>query len=542
LRGDALSQQLVKRKAKLFLPQISNMTLALHQVLDESAKRFPDRVAIEESEGASIGYSELSRLSDRLRDRLTRLGVGAQDRVGICMHKSADAVACMFGIMKAGAAYVPADPTAPAARSAYIFENCRVKAILVEERLADALREEIRRHGFATELITLDRVGAGAGLDRALAKLDVAGRAPSRESAESDPSHLAYILYTSGSTGRPKGVMLSHANAMSFVNWCSEVFEPNEVDRFSSHAPFHFDLSILDIFVSLKHGAALVIVDESLGKDPVRLAPWIAEKRLTVWYSAPSILSLMAQFGKLEQHDYSALRMVLFAGEVFPIKHLRLLKSLLPHPRYFNLYGPTETNVCTWYEVPHVLPDSQAEPVPIGPPCSHCRALVVDEHGGEVAIGQEGELCIAGPSVLIGYWELPDLTNRAFLPGRDEHWYRTGDIVVENPDGNLRFLGRRDRMVKKRGYRIELGEIEAALYRHPKVKEAAVIALADEESGVKINAFLSTRDGERLSIIDLKRFCSENLPLYMVPDRLQCLTSLPKTSTDKIDYQKLKEL
>jgi acyl-coenzyme A synthetase/AMP-(fatty) acid ligase len=133
--------------------------------------------------------------------------------------------------------------------------------------------------------------------------------------------------------------MLSHENAVSFVDWCSEVFEPQSTDRFSSHAPFHFDLSILDIHVSLKHGATLIIVGEDIGKDPVRLAPLIAEQKISIWYSAPSILAMLAQFGNLEQHDYSAIRLMLFAGEVFPVKHLRSLYKLIPKPRYFNLSG-----------------------------------------------------------------------------------------------------------------------------------------------------------------------------------------------------------
>ncbi|MSU20346.1 MAG: D-alanine--poly(phosphoribitol) ligase, partial [Pedosphaera sp.] len=386
-----------------------------------------------------------------------------------------------------------------------------------------------------------DGVDAGVPLTQALDRLEAVTPAPSAPSAVSDPSDLAYILYTSGSTGRPKGVMLSHGNAACFIDWCSDVFQPNESDRFSSHAPFHFDLSILDIYVSLKHGATLVIVEEQLGKDPVRLAPWIAEKRLTVWYSAPSILSLLAQFGKLDQYDYSSLRMVLFAGEVFPIRYLKRLQSLWPNRRYFNLYGPTETNVCTFYEVPQVIPATQTEPVPIGKACAHCQPLVVDEAGRELARGAEGELCIAGPSVLPGYWNLPDQTDGAFLPGHKTRWYRTGDIVVELPDGNYKFLGRRDRMVKKRGYRIELGEIEAVLYRHPAIKEAAVLALPGDD-GVRIKAFASTRDSAKLSVIELKKFCSENLPLYMVPDLFSCLDSLPKTSTDKTDYQKLKDM
>ena len=197
--------------------------------------------------------------------------------------------------------------------------------------------------------------------------------------------------------------------------------------------------------------------------------------------------------------------------------------------------------MCTYYELPRLILESQTEPVPIGKACPYCEPLVVDESGSEVAVGTEGELCIAGPSVLQGYWNLPKSTVQAFLPGNNSRWYRTGDIVVELQDGNYKFLGRRDRMIKKRGYRIELGEIEVALYRHPSIKEAAVLAFPDSD-GIPIKAFTSTRDGSKLSIIELKKFCSENLPLYMVPDSFRCLDSLPKTSTDKIDYQKLKAL
>jgi amino acid adenylation domain-containing protein len=516
-------------------------TQALHQLLDISASRFPNHIAVEEAQDGSIRYHELARLSDRVRDRLVQLEVNCGDRVGICMRKSGDAVALIFGIMKAGAAYVPVDPTAPASRNAFIFHDCAVKVLIVEERFAEALRLEFNQVGFAPEIIVLDGIGAGVPLAKALDQLDSDNRAASIPSAVPNPDHLAYILYTSGSTGRPKGVMLSHHNAACFVDWCSEVFEPNEHDRFSSHAPFHFDLSILDIYVSLKNGATLVLVEEQLGKEPARLAPWIAKKGITVWYSAPSILSLLSQFGKLDQDDYSSLRLVLFAGEVFPIKYLKLLQSLWPQPRYFNLYGPTETNVCTFYEVPRNVPESQIEPVPIGKACPYCEPLVVNEAGAEVLRGAEGELCIAGSSVMQGYWNLPENTAKAFLYDHDTRWYRTGDIVVELPDGNYKFLGRRDRMIKKRGYRIELGEIEVALYRHPAIKEAAVLAYTDID-GVPVTAFTSTRDGSKLSIIELKKFCSEHLPLYMVPDVFCALESLPKTSTDKIDYQKLKSM
>jgi amino acid adenylation domain-containing protein len=357
------------------------------------------------------------------------------------------------------------------------------------------------------------------------------------------PDDLAYILYTSGSTGHPKGVMLSHRNAVSFVDWCSDALVPRADDRFSSHAPFHFDLSILDLYVPLKHGATLILFDEMTGKEPVGLASAIADKRITVWYSTPSVLSLLAQYGKLDRHAYGALRTVVFAGEVFPVKYLRLLKSLWPSPRYFNLYGPTETNVCTFFELPAEVAEDRREPYPIGQACSHCRTTVVNEHGHVVPAGQEGELLVAGPSVMQGYWRLPERTSQAFhVDAEGQRWYRTGDIVIDDGQGVYRYVGRRDRMVKRRGYRIELGEIEAGLYRHPAVREAAALALTGGGGEVQIGAFLSCRDDDRPSIVALKRFCAENLPLSMVPDRFYFLERLPQTSTDKIDYQRLKEL
>lgn len=516
---------------------------ALHLYLERSAELRPDHAAIEEPDGAAITYRELADLSDRLRDRLRHMGIGSGDRVGIYVRKSIDAVAAIVGILKAGAAYVPVDPGAPTSRNAYIHNDCAVKAVVLEEGFADAYRAEIGQIGSVPPMLLIEGAGGGAPLRAMLIREQERDPAPAAPTAMPAPDDLAYILYTSGSTGRPKGVMLSHRNATSFVDWCSEAFEPTGADRFSSHAPFHFDLSILDIYVALKHGGTLVLIGEELGKDPARLAPLIAEKRLTIWYSAPSILSLLAQFGKLERFDYSALRMVLFAGEVFPIKHLRALKALWPAPRYFNLYGPTETNVCTYYEVPAAIPEDRTQPYPIGKVCSNLCGRVVDETGQDVALGEEGELIISGPNVMQGYWNLPDRTANAFLVDADgARWYKTGDMVVEDEAGDYFFLGRRDRMVKKRGYRVELGEIEACLYRHPAVQDAGVIALQDEEAGVRIKAFLACKEETRPSLIELKRFCAENLPLYMVPDLFTILPALPKTSTAKVDYQKLKEM
>lgn len=519
------------------------MSSLLYELFVRAAKLHPQRTAIVEPGSGSITYEDLDHLSDLVRDRLSTLGVQPGDRVGMYLRKSIDGIATIYGILKAGAAYVPVDPGAPAQRNAFILHNCAVKVIVTERRVVERFRVEFEGIGGTAELIVLDDSGTGESLRRKLEEMNAVGTAASAPSETPDKDALAYILYTSGSTGKPKGVMLSHENAVSFVDWCSEVFEPNETDRFSSHAPFHFDLSILDIHVALKHGAALVLIGEEIGKDPGRLAALISEQRISCWYSAPSILALLAQYGDLQQYDFGSLRLVLFAGEVFAVKHLRSLTKQLPDPRYFNLYGPTETNVCTFYEVTLPVPDDRDNPYPIGKVCSHLQGKIVDEHGAEVNRGAEGELCISGRGVMQGYWSLPEQTANAYLSDAgDKRWYKTGDIVVEDAGGNLVYVGRRDRMVKRRGYRVELGEIEAGLYRHSEIEEAAVVAIADEEAGIRIRAFLSCRNSKQPSLIAMKRFCSEHLPLYMIPDEFKWCDKLPKTSTDKVDYQRLKEM
>ncbi len=450
-----------------------------------------------------------------------------------------DAVAAIFGILKAGAAYVPIDPEAPAERCAYIMADCDVAVALVERRLVDPLRRALDSAGRKLPLRALDFEASSTPLRDALDAWEAEDPAPSVPTAESDPEDLAYILYTSGSTGRPKGVMLTHRAARCFIDWCSAKFSPRPEDVYSSHAPLHFDLSIHDVFVSLKHGARLVLIGDELGKDPLRLAPMIAAEGITVWYSTPSILSLLASHGKMERLDLSALRLVLFAGEVFPVPQLRELTGLLPDPRYYNLYGPTETNVCTYYEVPTPVPEGRVEPYPIGAMCPPLRGRVVDASGRDVRAGAEGELVVAGPGVMSGYWNLPDQNARAFLlDQRDERWYRTGDLVVEEAGGVYVFHGRRDRMVKRRGYRIELGEIEAGLSAHPGIAEVAVVSSATDR-GVRIRAVVAPRPAAELGVIGLKRYSAERLPRYMVPDAFEFVDALPRTSTDKIDYQAL---
>jgi amino acid adenylation domain-containing protein len=518
-------------------------TRALTDCLARSARDFADKIAVSVPGGESLTYGGLLTLANRLRNRLAQLGVRRGDRVGFRLHKSIDSVVSLFGIMQAGAAYVPVDAEAPAARSAFILADCGVKVVITESGLAPALQQELARLGVSPIVLTVEPTLKGLGIGTLLDRLEAESPAPEIQTPDLDPDDIAYILYTSGSTGNPKGVVLSHRNAASFVDWVSDVFGPVSTDTFSSHAPFHFDLSILDIFVAIKHGARLVLIGEALGKEPGRLAPVIADEGITIWYSTPSILSLLADYGKLDQYDYSRLRIVYFAGEVFPIPRFRTLLNFWPHPRFVNLYGPTETNVCTYYEVPGDGSWQKMPTFPIGHVCVPNEGKVVDEEGHVVPPGGSGELVVAGPNVMQGYWNLPEQNARAFLVDAEgRKWYRTGDIVAQEADGGYRYLNRRDRMVKRRGYRVELGEVEVGLLKHPDVREAAVVAIPDPDAGVRIVAFVSCPQDRGLTIIQLKSFASRALPPYMVPDMFKVLQKLPRTSTDKVDFQQLKAL
>ena len=509
------------------------MARRLEHLLESGARNTPDAHAAVNALGDAMSYEKLDGFANRICEVLQALGVKGGDRVGVSVRKNLAAMATLFGAMKAGAAYVPTDVSAPVARNGYIFADCAVRAIVVEASIADQLAAEIPEVAWVrASFPAMDGQGADFVI---LAR-------PREVATEPSPYDLAYILYTSGSTGQPKGVMHTHATAFAFIDWCSAEFDVRAEDRFSSHAPFHFDLSILDLYVPLMHGAAVVLIDSEAGKKPGVLAEIIETHRITVWYSTPSILRMLVEYGELDKRDHSALRLVHFAGEVFPIKHLRALMAAWPHPTYYNLYGPTETNVCTYLKAPNPLPLEQEAPLSIGGKCSGDDTLVVDTDGRVCASGEPGELVVTGGSVMPGYWNLPQRNREAFLTIDGRQWYCTGDIVREDTPGQYIFQGRRDRMVKRRGFRIELGEIEAALHKHPEISEAAVIADSSPDGEVAIRAFLASSETIPPSLIKLKQYCARNLPKYMAPDTFTVMNEIPKTSTDKIDYQRLRAM
>jgi amino acid adenylation domain-containing protein len=514
----------------------------LHSLLEAAAEGHPDRLAAVGGD-RSLTYAELCTRARQLAHLLSELGVVPGDRVGIHLGKQLEAVVAVYGVLAAGAAYVPLDPQAPPARLCYLVSDCGVRVVLAgQETVGPWSAPEAAGVG-VDALVVLDteeelgRPASGPAPIAATA-LDAQPTTPPKAAVSTDG--LAYVLYTSGSTGVPKGVMLSHANALGFVDWAGDRFGVGPADRLSNHAPLHFDLSVFDLFAAARGAAAVVPVPPVVSMFPRELARFVNENAISVWYSVPTVLSMLALRGGLSPGDLPSVRAVLFAGEVFPTKHLRLLQSLLPRAQLANLYGPTETNVCTWYPVPQ-LPADQTAPIPIGRAIDGVDVFPVDDDGRAAPRGEVGELCVSGPTVMGGYWGDPDRSAQVLVPdpraGRSGVVYRTGDLVREREDGDYEFLGRRDEQVKSRGYRIELGDVESALVAHPAIVECAVVAVPDELVGTRLRAYAVLRgdvaDGE------LARFCAARLPPYMIPESIVARGSLPRTSTGKVDRRAL---
>ncbi len=483
----------------------------LKDLLLEAAARTPDAIALKCPEQGAVRYAELDALANRVAHVLAARGVVKGDRVGVFMPKSAAALAVMQGVLRLGAAYVPLDPTSPLAR---------VRAIAADCGLAALAGNGARLSAFAAEpggpfLLELD--GAGRAL------LDAAPARPPPAPVLASSS-LAYVLYTSGSTGVPKGVAIGQENALAFVDWARAHLGVTRGDVLANHAPLHFDLSVLDVYVAFSAGACVALVPEMAAFVPRLLVDFVATHGVTIWYSVPSALGLMLEHGGLLERPGLPLRAVCCAGEPFPPRLLALLRRELPGVRVSNLYGPTETNVCTFYDAPAEV-DGET-PVPIGTAASGDEVWAVKDDGSRAATGDIGELLVTGPTVMLGYW--------GQAPHPRGAPYRTGDLVRVRSDGGFEYLGRRDRMVKLKGHRVELGEVETALRHHPEIGEVAATVVGSAMEA-KLVAVAVPRTERHVPLLELKTHCAKFVPRYMIIDRVVWLDTLPRTRNGKVD-------
>jgi amino acid adenylation domain-containing protein len=445
----------------------------------------------------------------------------------------------MYGIMKAGAAYVPLDTASPPARQAFIVRDCSIRHLVTEQVRRTAL-DALLKEGVQLECII--------GLDEAVAErvnvfswTDVAAFAVEANDEPPDSTDLAYILYTSGSTGVPKGVMHTHRSALAFARVAAETYGFRGDDRLGNHAPLHFDLSTMDYFSAAIAGATTVIIPEAHTRMPASFAALIESEKLTVLYAVPLALTHLLLHGALSKRDISSVRWVLFGGEPFPPRYLRSLMAAMPTARFSNVYGPTEVNGITHYELPRTTELGNA-PLPIGIPYKNVELRVVDPDNEPVAMGEVGELLARTPTMMSGYWGRPDLDAAAFwsdpaIPGVVYH--RTGDLVRSREDGMLEFHGRKDRQVKSRGYRIELDDVEAAMLSHAAVETAAAIVIPEETGSVRIEGIVALGKEATVSVDDLRGYLNSRLPRYAVPEHLRIVEAMPRTSSGKIDRVEL---
>ncbi|MBW4720406.1 amino acid adenylation domain-containing protein [Saccharothrix obliqua] len=455
-----------------------------------------DRIAVDDGETA-MTYAELRQSATRLGGRLGALGVRPGDRVGLLLPKGIAFVVAAHGVLAAGAVYVPLDLSAPAERLAAVLDDCGVRAVVADPDEAD------RVAGMPVVTDPLAAVPGDPG---------VAGQ------AVREPDDAAYILYTSGSTGRPKGVVLSHRNALAFVDWAADYFAVTPDDRIASPAPPHFDLTVFDLFVPVRAGARVVPAPPEVAAFPVEAVDFMREHGITLWYAVPSQLIMLSTRGGLPAGGLPALRAVLYAGEVFPPARLATLMAQLDGVVFHNLYGPTETNVCAC----HTLTGPPDGPVPIGVPASGAELSAHADDGTPVPDGAPGELWVRGPSVMRGYWGADPVA-----------LHRTGDTAWRDGSGRWHFVGRRDHQVKSRGYRIELGDVEAALLTCPGVLEGVVVAVPDELITNRLTAFVTATAG--VTAADVAAHCARVLPRHMAPDPITVVDALPRTSTGKVD-------
>jgi amino acid adenylation domain-containing protein len=487
--------------------------------LRRTAAATPDAAAIVEEDRVT-SFRELFEQSASLALRLVEHGIQKQDRIALVLPKTTEAIVSVFASLLAGAVYVPIHPQWPTERiEATLADSAARLAIEVDNEHENfAPRITDRQTGAKIPWQATPAVPTSAALEDLLPRGDAA-----------DP---AFILFTSGSTGRPKGVVLSHRAVSAFVRWSAREFRIGSTDRIACPSPLSFDLSTFDIFNMALCGATCVLVPGHIVWMPRFLVQFLRQARITCWYSVPSILAGMLQDGRLAEHEYPCLRVILFAGEVFAAQSVARLQAAVPKAICANLYGPTETNVVTWYRVPRDFDGSQ--PLPIGRPCPYSTVMLDSP---------TGELLVAGDSLMSGYWNRPEDTQRAFVTVEGKRYYRTGDRVSLASDGNYLFLGRLDRQVKRRGFRIELGEIEAALLRQKDILEAAAVAaevnVDDGQMGTSIIAFVRARSAGAVTLVEAKAHCARTLPPYMVPDRIVFLNAMPKGSRGKIDYMAL---
>lgn len=427
--------------------------------------------------------------------------------IAIFGDKSPEYVKNIYAVIASGNAYLPLDFYSPPQRLCYVLQNAGVKFLLLQKLNSEALLAYFKENNI---YIVADN------FDETYLKI-------SFNSFKFYPSNTAYVLYTSGSTGSPKGVIHTHNSALAFINWFNESLGIKQGSVFLSVSPFSFDVSISDVFCSIKKQGTLVIPQFGEASNFRLLAANIQKFEINCLYSTPSFFNALIQFGKLEQYNFTNVACVLFAGEQLYANLVLKMKDVFKNASMFNLYGPTETNVVSYYSIhPNNIQAESA--IPIGKMCSYSESYLLPVDG-------DYELCVNSESTMWGYVNNGD----SFVTIEGKQFYNTGDLVTLNENKDLVFKGRRDKMIKRNGFRIEIGEIERTLQVCEWITDFAIKTEYNEE--VKIKVFYV--GDESVSELELKNYFLKKLPSYMLPDNFIKVEAISKNTNFKVDLSNL---
>lgn len=509
------------------------MKYLIHHSLVESAKSFPDKIAFKDYK-TSVDYKTLDKQTNALSNHLLDLGIKKGDRIGIYLDRCTENAVAIYGILKAGACFVPLNTTDPIHKIETIIDDCDIKYLITKHKPVGKIKGLGNLGDKLKGIIGLEENTLNV---KSYSWRDVFNASHQNPNTPILNEDLAYIMYTSGTTGTPKGIMHTHRSGLDYARFSAELYNVKPSDIFASHSALYYDISTFAYFTIPYVGATTVIASEAEVKMPVSLSQLIEREAITIWYSVPLALSQLLTAGFLETRNLSSLRWVLFGGEVFPIDKLNKLIALLPQAIFSNVYGPAEVNQCTVYNFRE--PVEVDTTLPLGTPSINAEVLIIDKDDNVLPYNEIGELIVRSSTMMLGYWNKPELSQCKYFTqeknGVYKTFYRTGDLVKIDEHGQLLFYGRKDRQVKIRGYRVELSEVEMQIRNIISINEIVVIKTKSDN----LHAYI---EGEiELSENEIMKKLVKKISPYALPEKITFIDKIPRTQAGKIDYNYLIE-
>lgn len=497
------------------------------EYLENSIKKYPEKIAFSD-ENNQYTYKEFSEAAKKVAVRISKDTKSINRPIAVFVNRDVESLICFFAVLYSANFYVPIDSKMPKQRIEKVIEQVNPIAVLYTNEDSELVHEVAKNTCkiSASEVIKEENC-----LEEELVELNE----KRKKILDVDP---VYVIFTSGSTGTPKGIVISHRSVIDFTDWMSETFDFSDKDIMANQAPFYFDLSVKDIYTTLKHGATTHIIPKKVLMFPTLLIDFLNEKNVTSLIWATSAFNLVSASKVLEKKSLKTVNKVILGGEALLAKHLNVWKSAMPNIKYVNLYGPTEVTVdCTYYIVDREFSDEEA--VPIGKACENKEVLLLDENLREVASGEPGEICVRGTGLAKGYYNDFEKTESVFIqnplnPYYPDIIYKTGDIGIKNEEGDIVFQARKDGQIKHMGYRIELGEIERAVNAMQEIN--AAICFYDDEA----RKIVCIYEGETTDA-DIIKYVQNIIPKYMYPNILKKCEKLPYNANGKIDRVKIRQ-